>query len=105
MKGQPMHKRQIIRVLLAVYSMLFLFTVFSLSVPPHDLILFVAFFLIAVVGFLMARAEGRSWKLIWIVALTIAILGGLLEILAGKRLAEHRAEIGVKTLELAVKGH
>ena len=80
-------RRSLLRVLLGVYLFPLFFVCFSLSVPPADLPLCGLLFVLAVVGFVLARREGRAWRILWFVALIAALVLGVLEIVAGRRIA------------------
>jgi hypothetical protein len=78
------------KVLLVVYLFTFLLVCFSLSVPPAEMPLFVLMLCIAAIGIAVSFRESRRWRIIWIIALTISILGGTLDVIAGKRIARER---------------
>ena len=85
-------KQSVLRILLGVFLFLVVLTTFSLSVPPGDFSLFVAMFVIACVGLGLSLPESRSWRAVWTVALVAAFLGGALESIAGKRIAQQRSK-------------
>lgn len=84
-------KRSVLRVLLAVYVFPLCLVVFSLSVPPSDLPLCGLMFALAGVGCVLARRESRAWRLIWASALVLSLLCGVLEVVAGQRIARQRS--------------
>ena len=79
-------------MLLGVYLFPVALVCFSLSVPPADLPLCGLMFIIAIVGLVLARQEGRNWRLIWTAALIASVLCGALEIVAAKRIAQQRSK-------------
>jgi len=85
-------RRSLLRVLLGVYLFTLSFVCFSLSVPPADLPLCGLLFVLAVVGVFLARRESRVWRFIWIGALIAAVVFGMLEVVAGRRIAHQRSE-------------
>jgi uncharacterized membrane protein YsdA (DUF1294 family) len=85
-------KRSILRVLAGVFLLLLVLTGFSLSVPPADFLLFISMLVIAVLGLALSVKESKKWRLAWTVALIISLLGGALEIIAGKRLVRQRSK-------------
>lgn len=85
-------KLSILRILFGVFLFLLLLGTFSLSVPPGDFSLFVAMFVIACVGLGLSLAESRTWRVVWTLALVAAFLGGALEVVAGKRIAQQRSK-------------
>ena len=87
-----LNKRPLLLVLAAVYLFPLFLLAFSLSVPPADFPLFGSMFVLAVLGLLLARREGRAWRLIWTGALIVSVLCGVLEVLAGKRIAQQRSK-------------
>jgi len=91
-----MSKQSLLRVLFGVYLFPLWLVVFSLGVPPSDFPLCVLMFILALSGFALARHEGRAWRTIWTAGIIIAIVCGVLEVVAGKRIAsrqrsEHRS--------------
>jgi len=93
----PMNKitinnRSVLRVLLGVYLLPIYLVVFSLSVPPNDLPICGLMFALAGVGYMLARRESRAWRLIWGSALAISVLCGVLEVVAGQRVARQRLQ-------------
>lgn len=87
----PIKRQSLLRVLLGVYLFPLYLVVFSLSVPPRDLPLCGLMFALGGFGFLLARREGRAWRLIWLGALVIAVLCGILEVLAGQSISRQRS--------------
>jgi 4-amino-4-deoxy-L-arabinose transferase-like glycosyltransferase len=85
------NKRSVLRVLLGVYLFPLYLVVFSLSVPPNDLPICGLMFALAGVGYMLARRESRAWRLIWVIALAISVLCGVLEVVAGQRIARRRS--------------
>ena len=84
-------KRSLSRILFGVYLFPLLLVVTSLSVPPADLPLCGLMFGLAVVGSFMSRHDSRIWRIIWVGALTASILFGVLEVVAGYRIAHRRS--------------
>ena len=80
-------RKSILRGLLGVYLFPLWLVVFSLSVPPADFPLCVMMFVLAVLGLTLARKENRAWRAIWTVGVVIAIVAGVLQIVAGRRVA------------------
>ena len=91
MQKLTLNKRSWLRMLLGVYLFPFSLVCFSVSVPPGDLPLCGLMFVIAVVGLVLGRHESRIWRLIWTNALVVSVLCGVLEVVAGKRIARQRA--------------
>jgi hypothetical protein len=89
---RAINRRSLLRVLLGVYLFLLFLVCFSLSIPPADLPLCVLMFVLAALGFFLARRENRLWRSIWIGALIISIVCGALEIIAGHRIAHQHAK-------------
>jgi hypothetical protein len=85
------NKRSVLRVLLGVYLFPLYLVVFSLSVPPRDLPLCGLMFTLAGVGYVLARRESRAWRLIWFSALVLSLLCGVLQVVAGQRIARQRS--------------
>jgi hypothetical protein len=85
------NKRSLLRVLLGVYLFPLYLVVFSLSVPPGDLPLCGLMFALPGVGFMLAHRESRAWRLIWLSALVVSVLCGILEAVAGQRSARQRS--------------
>jgi 4-amino-4-deoxy-L-arabinose transferase-like glycosyltransferase len=85
-------KRTILRVLLGVFLFPLSLVVFSLSVPPGDLPLCGLMFALAAFGLVLARRESRAWRLIWLCALVISVLCGVLEVVAGQRIVRQRSQ-------------
>ena len=88
-------KSATLKVLLIVYLFIFLLVCFSLSVPPAEMPLFVLMFCIAAIGIAISFRESRRWRIIWIIALVISILGGTLDVIAGKRIAREKSKLSV----------
>jgi hypothetical protein len=85
------NKRSCLRVLAGVYLLPLFLVCFSLSVPPADLPLCGLMLALAAAGLVLARHESRAWRTIWTIALILSILGGILQIVAGQRLARQRS--------------
>jgi len=85
-------KSAILKILLIVYLFTFLVVCFSLSVPPTEMPLFVLMLCFAVIGIAISFRESRHWRIIWIIALVISILGGTLDVVAGKRIAREKSK-------------
>jgi len=85
-------RRSMLRILGGVYFFPFFLVCFSLSVPPADLPLCGLLFILAVVGYFLARRESRAWRVFWIAALAFALVSGVLEIVAGMRIARQRSK-------------
>jgi energy-coupling factor transporter transmembrane protein EcfT len=97
-----LNRRSLLRVLLGVYLLPLSLVCLSLSVPPADLPLCGLLFVLAVIGFALARREGRAWRFIWIGALILAFVFGVSEVIAGRRIEHKRSEHGLipnKTLQ------
>ena len=92
-------KPKFIKVLLAVYCVLFVLACFGLSVPPHDFTLYLAMSLLSIAGLALSWVEGKKWRWLWIIALSIAILGGILEIVAGEHLEKKLSGDAVAVLQ------
>jgi hypothetical protein len=90
-----LNRRSLLRVLLGIYLFPLSLVCLSLSVPPADLPLCGLLFVLAVVGFALARRESRAWRFIWIGALIVALVFGVLEVVAGRRIAHQRSEHGL----------
>jgi hypothetical protein len=90
MNKVTLNKQSLLRVLLAVYLFPLYLVVFSLSVPPGDLPLCGLMLALAVLGFMLARRQSRAWQLIWLTALGVSVLCGILEVVAGQRIARQR---------------
>ena len=91
MQRVSISKLSLLRILLGVYLFPLSLVVFSLSVPPGDLPLCGLMFVLAGVGFMLARRERRAWRLIWLSALIVSVLCGVLEVMAGQRIARQRS--------------
>jgi hypothetical protein len=91
MNKLAINKRSLLRVLLGVYLFPLYLVVFSLSVPPRDLPLCGLMFALSGFGFVLARRETRAWRLIWLSAFVISVLCGVLEVVAGQRIARQRS--------------
>jgi 4-amino-4-deoxy-L-arabinose transferase-like glycosyltransferase len=87
-----MSKRTILRVLFGVFLFPLSLVVFSLNVPPGDLPLCGLMFALAAFGLVLARRESRAWRLIWLCALIISVLCGVLEVVAGQRIVRQRSQ-------------
>jgi hypothetical protein len=85
-------KEKLSLILFIVYVFLLLLAVFSLGVPPHDLPLFGGMFAVACVGWVLRYRHSRRWNVIWAIACIIAVIGAILEIVAGRCLAQQRSE-------------
>jgi len=66
--------------------------VFSLSVPPADLLLCAAMLALASLGLALTFRGRLTWRRIWTSALVVATICGTLEIVAGRRIAAQRAQ-------------
>jgi hypothetical protein len=91
MQKLTINKRSMMRVLLGVYLFPLYLVVFSLSVPPADMPLCGLMFVLAVFGLVLARRESRIWRVVWTVALIAAIIFAVLEIVAGRNIANQRS--------------
>ena len=87
-----LNKRSVLRVLVGVYLLPLWLVFFSLSVPPTDLPLCGLMFGLAVLGLVLAWRESRAWRIFWISALILSVVLGVLEVMAGKRIAHQRLE-------------
>jgi 4-amino-4-deoxy-L-arabinose transferase-like glycosyltransferase len=94
MKKITINKRSLLRILIGVYLFPLFLVCFSLSVPPGDLPLCGLMFVLAGFGFMLARRESRTWRLVWLIALMLSLLCGALEMVAGRRIAHQRLEHG-----------
>jgi hypothetical protein len=79
-------KKTVLRILLGVYLFPFLLVCSSLSVPPADLPIYVLMLCIALFGLTISFRDSRRWRVIWITALIFSISGGVLDVVAGKRI-------------------
>jgi hypothetical protein len=86
------NKRSLLRVLLSVYFVLLYLVIFPLSVPPADLPLCGLMFTLAAFGFFLARQESQVRRVVWTIALSVSILCGVLEIIAGQHIARQRSK-------------
>ena len=91
MQKLSINKLSLLRILLGVYLFPLSLVIFSLSVPPGNLPLCGLTFVLAGIGFLLARHESRAWRLVWVIALTVSVLCGALEVVAGQRIAHQRS--------------
>jgi hypothetical protein len=87
MQKLTINKRSLLRVLLGIYLFPLCLVIFTLSVAPADLPLCGLMFFLASLGLFLARREGRIWRVIWTSALILSILFGVLEVVAGQRIA------------------
>ena len=85
-------KRSLLRILLGVYLFLLSLVCFSLSVPPGDLPLCGGMFAVAAAGLALAFRGTRAWRVVWTTALMVSILGGAIEVVAGKRIAQQHSK-------------
>ena len=85
------NKQSLLRILIGVYLFPLSLVCFSLSVPPGDLPLCGLMFVLAGFGFILARQESRAWRLIWLSALIVSVVCGVLEVVAGQRIAGQRS--------------
>ena len=92
MQKLTINKRSWLRVLLGVYFFPLYLVIFSLSVPPADLPLCGLMFVLSAFGLVLARRYSRAWRVIWISALIMSILCGVLEVVAGQRIARQRSK-------------
>ena len=92
MQKLTINKTSLLRVLFGVYLFPLSLVCFSLSVPPADLPLCGLMFVLAAFGLVLARQESRGWRVIWTGALIVSILCGVLEIVAGQRIARQRSK-------------
>ena len=83
--------RSVLRVLLGVYLLPLYLVVFSLSVPPGDLLLCGLMFILAGVGYVLARRGSRAWRLIWFSALLLSLLCAVFQFVACQRIARPRS--------------
>jgi hypothetical protein len=72
---------------MGIYLFPFYLVTFSLSVPPSDLPLCGLMFATSACGFALARRESRNWRIVWICALIVSFIFGVLEVVAGHNLA------------------
>jgi hypothetical protein len=77
--------------MLGVYLFPLCLVVSSLSVPPNDLPLCGLMFALGGLGFVLARRESRAWRLIWVAALALSVVCGVMEVVAGQRIARQRS--------------
>jgi hypothetical protein len=91
MQKVTINKLSLLRILVGVYLFPLYLVVFSLSVPPADLPLCGLMFVLAGAGFLLARHESRAWRLVWVLALVASVLCGVLQVVAGHRIARQRS--------------
>jgi len=91
MNNSTFSKRSLSRNLFGVYLFPLLLVVTSLSIPPADLPLCGLMFGLAVVGVFISRHDSRIWRIIWVGALTASILFGVLQVVAGYRIAHRRS--------------
>src|ERR1035437_10858666 len=94
MQKLSINKRSWLRVLLGFYAFPLLLVYSSLSVPPADLPLCGLMFLLSALGFVLARRESRTWRVIWASAVIVSLLCGALEVAAGNRIAQQRSGHG-----------
>ena len=85
-------KLNCLKVLAVLFVFVLLLCLLSLGVPPDGLIYFIVLFALAIAGLVTSAKAASRWKIIWAVALCISLLGGILEIVAGKRLAHQRSQ-------------
>jgi len=71
----------------AIYLTLLLFVVPSLSVPPHDLAIFMGMAAASISAILTSERETRFWKMLAVLGLIFALVGGILEAFAGMLLS------------------
>lgn len=76
-------RRRIFNYSVVVYIALSPLIAFSLSVPPHNLIIFLAMAVAAASALATSREESRRWRLACIIGLAFAVVGGILEVIAG----------------------
>ena len=94
MNNPVLNRRSLSRILFGVYLLPLFLVCFSLSVPPADLPLCGLMFALAVGGLILVRRDTRFWRVVWTTALIASVLFGVLELVAGKRIAHqfsHRA--------------
>ena len=91
MQKVAINKPSLLRILSGVYVFPFFLVAFSLSVPPGDLAFCGLMFVLAGAGFILARRESRAWRLLWLGALIVSVICGVLEVVAGERAARQRA--------------
>ena len=92
MQEFTINKKSLLRVLLGVYLFPLYLVCFSLGVPPSDLPLCGVMLALAAFGLVLARRESRAWRVIWASALVVSLLCGVLEVIAGQRIAHQRSE-------------
>jgi hypothetical protein len=92
MQKMFVNKSSVLRILLGVYLFPLYLVCFSLGVPPEDLPFCGLMFVIAAVGWVLARRESRAWRVIWTSALIISVACGVMEVVAGKRIAHQRSK-------------
>jgi len=83
-------KTRVLRILVAVFLFALLLVTFSLDVPPGDIPIFILMLVIAGTGLALTVRGSRKWRALWIVAAVITLVGGSLEIIAGKKIAGSR---------------
>ena len=101
-------RRSVLHILVGVYLFPLYLVCFSLSVPPADLPLCGLLLVLAVVGYILARRESRRWRIFWIAALIFASVSGVLEIVAGRHIAQQRQEHSMmpnNSLQATAAGH
>ena len=94
MQKLSINKRSWLRVLLGVYGFPLFLVCSSLSVPPADLPLCGLMFLLSAFGFVLARRESRTWRVIWASVVIVSLLCGALEVAAGSHIARQRSGHG-----------
>ncbi len=91
MNNSTFSKRSLSRILFGVYLFPLLLVLTSLSIPPADLPLCGLMFGLAVVGLFVSRHDSRIWRIIWVGALIASVMFGVLELVAGERIAHGRS--------------
>jgi hypothetical protein len=66
-----------------VYVTLVPLVALSLSVPPGDLLIFIAMSVAAACAWWSKDLESRRWRVACLIGLVFAVLGGILELVSG----------------------
>jgi hypothetical protein len=76
-------KRHVFKWSVVLYIILLPYVCFSLSVPPADAPFFAAMLVLAACALLASEHETRRWRIMCVVGLVVAVLGLIVEIMAG----------------------